>query len=75
MKTNSKLKLGILTIALALFPLLASEKAFAQTEAATGVLSQTGTGLTTFNLAAGNSVFQLDLNITTNFNSLGITYF
>src|SRR6202790_3815633 len=81
MKTNSKFKLGTakarriyLVVALALFLLLATEKAFAQ-EVATGVLSQTGTGLTTFNLAAGNSVFQLDLNITINFNSLGITYF
>ena len=81
MKTNSKFKLGTakarriyLVVALALFLLLATEKVFAQ-EVATGVLSQTGTGLTTFNLPPGNSVFQLDLNITTNFNSLGITYF
>jgi hypothetical protein len=72
MKTNSKFKLSALIIAVALFPLFASEKASAQN--ATGLLTQTGTGLTTFTINMGQT-FSLDLNIIATFNSVGITYF
>ena len=89
MKTNSISKRGVtnarrihLVIALALFPLLASEKTFAQNAPlqtppnATGTLVQTGTGLTTFTFDITTSTtFQLDLNITTAFQSIGLTYF
>ena len=68
MKTHSKF---CLIIALALFPLLASEKASAQN--ATGFLTQTGTGLTTFTINMGQA-FSLDLNILTTFQSVGISY-
>jgi hypothetical protein len=72
MKTNSKFKLSVLVLAVALFPLFASEKASAQNS--TGFLTQTGTGLTTFTINLGQT-FSLDLNILNTFNSVGITYF
>jgi hypothetical protein len=71
MKTNSKFKLSVLVVAVALFPLFASEKTSAQN--VTGFLSQTGTGLTTFTINLGET-FLLDLNITATFSQLGISY-
>ena len=78
LKTNSKFKLGTafargiyLVIAVALFPLLASEKASAQNVPAT-ILHD---GLPGITLPVGGGIFTFDLNITTTFPSLGITYF
>jgi hypothetical protein len=71
MKTNSKFKVSVLVVAVALFPLFASEKASAQN--VTGFLSQTGTGLTTFTINLGET-FLLDLNTTATFSQLGISY-
>lgn len=70
MKTNSKLKNSLLVIALVLFPLLATEKASAQN--ANGTLL-TG-GFNNISLNAGQS-FVLDINISTTFTSVGMTYF
>ena len=78
MKINSKFKLGTakarriyLVIALALFPLFASEKASAQNVPAT-ILHD---GLPGITLPVGGGIFTFDINITTTFPSLGITYF
>ena len=78
MKMRSKFKLGTakarriyLVIAVALFPLLASEKASAQNVPAT-ILHD---GLPGITLPVGGGIFTFDLNITTTFPSLGITYF
>ncbi len=64
----------ILIGALALCPLLVSPKALAQTADASGTFAQTGTGLQTISITS-NGTFSLDLNITTTFNSNGITFF
>ena len=78
MKINSKFKLGTakarriyLVIALALFPLLASEKASAQNATAT-ILNGGKPGIT---LPVGGGAFTFDINLTTTFPSFGITYF
>ena len=78
MKINSKFKLGTakarriyLVIALALFPLLASEKAPAQHVPATILHG----GLPGITLPVGGGIFTFDINITTTFPSIGITYF
>jgi hypothetical protein len=78
MKINSKFKLGtakarriLLVIALALFPLLASEKASAQNATAT-ILNR---GLPGITLPFGGGFFTFDINLTTTFSSVGITYF
>jgi hypothetical protein len=70
MNTNSKLNRLVLVIALALVPLLASERASAQN--ATATLFNGGNPFIT--IAAGGT-FTLDLNIVTTFTSTGITYF
>ena len=63
-----------LAIALILFSLLPSEKAFAQN--VDGFLFQSFTGAMTFDIdRSTTSTFQLDLNIQVPFNSIGITYF
>jgi hypothetical protein len=81
-KTNSQSKFGgnnahriyLLIIALALFPLLAGEKASAQNP--TGFLFQTGTGLTTFTVDRSTTqTFQLDLNISVPSHSIWVQYF
>jgi hypothetical protein len=78
MKINSKFKLGTakvrriyLVIALALFPFLASEKASAQNATAT-ILNGGMPGIT---LPVGGGAFTFDINLTTTFPSVGITYF
>ena len=78
MKMNSKFKLGTakarriyLVIALALFPLLASEKASAQNATAT-ILSGGMPGIT---LPVGGGAFTFDINLTTTFSTIGMTYF
>ena len=78
MKINSKFKLGTakarriyLVIALALFPLLASEKASAQNATAT-ILNG---GLPGITLPFGGGTFTFDINIMTTFSSIGMTYF
>ena len=77
MKIRSKFKLGTakarriyLVIALALFPLLASERASAQNATATLFSS----GLPSITITT-TGTFTLDLNITTSFQAIGITYF
>jgi hypothetical protein len=81
-KTNSQSKFGwsepyriyFLIIGLALFPLLAGEKASAQNP--TGFLFQTGTGLTTFTIDRSTTqTFQLDLNISVPSHSIWVSYF
>ena len=78
MKLNSKFKLETakarriyLVIALALSPLLASEKASAQNATAT-ILNGGMPGIT---LPVGGGAFTFDINLTTTFPSVGITYF
>jgi hypothetical protein len=58
-------------IALAVFPLLASEKASAQNATAT-ILHD---GLPGITLPVGGGAFTFDINLTTTFPSVGITYF
>ncbi len=77
MKTNSKFRLGTarayriyLVIALALFPLLANEKASAQNATATLFSG----GLPSITITT-TGTFTLDLNIVTTFQSVGIAYF
>ena len=62
-----------LVAALALIPFVASQSGNAQS-VATGSLTQTGTGLSTFTISS-NQQFQLTLMVTTNFISSGDTYF
>jgi hypothetical protein len=78
MKINSKVKLGTaksrriyLVVALALCPLLASEKAPAQNVPAT-ILNGGNPGIT---LPFGGGTFTFDINITTTFSPIAITYF
>ena len=71
MKINSKFKLSVLVVAVALFPLLASEKASAQNATAT-ILNG---GLPGITLPFGGGAFTFDINIMTTFSSVGITYF
>ena len=78
MKINSKFKLGTakarriyVVIALALFPLLASERASAQNATAT-ILNG---GLPGITLPFGGGAFTFDINMTATFTSVGITYF
>lgn len=70
MNTNSKLNRLVLVIALALVPLLASERASAQNATAT-IFSG---GLPSITIAAGGT-FTFDINIVTTFSSVGMTYF
>ena len=67
-----KARKSTIILALAVCSLLASRQSVAQT--ATATLLQTGTGATTFDTTQGAS-FSLDLRITTDFISSGITYF
>ena len=75
---RSKFKLGTararriyLVIAVALFPLLASEKASAQNATAT-ILNGGNPGIA---LPVGGGFFTFDINLTTTFSTIGITYF
>ena len=77
MKIHSQFKLGTakarriyLVIAVALFPLLASEKASAQNVPAT-ILHD---GLPGITLPFGGGTFTFDINIVTTFSSIGIGY-
>ena len=70
MKTNSKLKNIVLIIALALVPLLASERASAQNATAT-ILN----GGNPFVTSTPGGTFTFDINIVTTFTSVGMTYF
>jgi hypothetical protein len=78
MKMRSKFKLGTakarriyLVVALVLFPLLASEKASAKNATAT-ILNG---GLPGITLPFGGGAFTFDINLTTTFSCIGITYF
>jgi PEP-CTERM motif len=71
MKTNSKLKNIVLVIALALVPLLASERASAQNATAT-IFNGGIPGIT---VGPGSGTFTFDINIVTTFTSVGMTYF
>lgn len=81
MKTKSKFTQSLVEarriyviMALLFFLFLASEKASAQN--ATGVLAQTGTGLTTFTIdLSTTTTFQLNLDITNSFLSTYLIYF
>ncbi len=78
MKTNAKFQFGTaqarrvyLVVALAVFPLLASERAASQNATAT-ILNG---GLPGITLPVGGGFFTFDINVTTTFSWVGMTYF